>query len=202
MGREISGHDICRLYRAVEGLCHGESAERLGVALCSTAYSLGMAVFGYKNWVLKLFRFIHLPIFTVASLVLCVQAARGKIPLGIAMFWTVGWIWVAYRMFWRACHTVEVEGNTLRWRSALRSGTVDVTDLTGNRNLFGFVGSMQTLRQRSGRPIIVAVYGRGWLQFLDALNAHHPEHPFRASRLARFSAKWPGAGFGSGFYQR
>jgi hypothetical protein len=160
------------------------------------------AVFGYRNSILKLFRFIHLPIFTVMALVVCVQAIRGKVPATFAMLMTVSWVWVAYWMFWRTCHTLEVDGNTLRWWSALRSGSLDVTDLTGNRNLFGLPGSMQTMRRRSGRPIIVAGQGPGWLRFLEELNAHHPERPFQASRSARFAAKWPGAGFGSRFYQR
>jgi hypothetical protein len=163
---------------------------------------MGMAVFGYKNWILKLFRFIHLPIFTIVAIVMGVQAIRGKFPASIAMFWVGGWVWGAYWMFWRACHTVEVEGDTFRWWSTFRHGELAISELIGNRNFFGIPGGMQTLRRSSGRPILVASQGRSWLLFLDELNKRHPQHPFHASRLARFATKWPGSGGCSTFYHR
>lgn len=159
-----------------------------------------MAAFGYRNSFLKFFRFVHLPIFSVVSVVIGGQALRGLVPAWFAAEWIVGWIWIAYWVFWRMAHTVEVEGDIIRWWSALHKGETRMSDLTGNGKMFGLPMGFPTLRVRSGTSIIVAGQGSGWVRFLDELNAHHPDHPFRSTWTARMLARWPGAGFGCAFY--
>jgi hypothetical protein len=154
--------------------------------------------FGYTNSMMKFFRFVHLPIFSIAAIVMAVQGIRGAVPASFALFFVLCVPWNLYWWFWRNCHTVEVDGNRLCWWSGLRHGEIAVSELTGNGTLFG----MQKLKTRAGKSILVCGQGPGWIRFLEVLNDRHPLHPFRPTRLVRWGAKWSGSGGFSRYYER
>jgi hypothetical protein len=115
------------------------------------------------------------------------------VPVSGAMLWG----WYAWRYGWQ----VEVDGNTVTWRSLLQQRQLRLDQLMGNDTVW-FASSYQCLLVRDEPRLLMMASGKGWMAFLEALNERRPDRPFRPTSSDRLSSRFPGAGWFGSFYER
>lgn len=148
------------------------------------------------RWLLPL----EFVVFGFATILMIVgTATTGQPPLPVTILWIGAVTWNAYWFLWRIGHSIDVDGTRLTWRAVLRSRTVDVSELTGNE-AFGRVLTQLTVR--NAPSFVMMPFQNGWLQFLDALNAIHPDHPFAPTTVNRHSGGWLYFSSKTGYYEQ
>jgi hypothetical protein len=114
-------------------------------------------------------------------------------------FWVFALVWNAYWFLWGVGHSIEVAGERVTWKTTLRTREIDLMDLSGNET--SWLGA-DRFNVRFAPSMLVLSSGRGWLQFLDAMNRAHPDHPFVPTRRNQLLGKWPFSGATTGYYER
>jgi hypothetical protein len=95
------------------------------------------------------------------------------IPTVLALVWAAFWIGQAYFLFLRVAYELEFDGDTLRWRSPLRRGEVN---LRGVLRVASGPGTLPlvTFSVADGSSIMVSVR-RGLHDFTEVLVQQRPE---------------------------
>ncbi|WP_088317264.1 hypothetical protein [Kineosporia sp. R_H_3] len=155
-------------------------------------------VFGFRNtrqrWSLP----IGFAAMAAGAVSMGVSAVRGTVPAGFVAMFVAVLAWNGLWFLWLMGHTVDVVGDRVVWRAVLRRRELAVADFDGNGNLIPGFG---WLTLRGGGRLWVLTDGRGWPQFLAALNEVHPDRPFTPAWGERFAQRQL-AGRRSGFYER
>lgn len=132
-------------------------------------------------------------LFTVvaASLVVSTVAGgpEGPPPL-FSFLWLSGVGWAAYWWLFRIAAEVELEGTTLRWRTPLRTGQVDLADLTQVRPAY-FGSNLAVFELSEGRSPMVFVV-KGFSGLAEEIRSRRPDLPVRSSLVGRFNERMPG----------
>lgn len=98
-----------------------------------------------------------LAVFAVVAAVMVVAAAHGSgPPVAFLAFWIAAFGWNAYWWAWRVCTEVRLDGSTLSWRTAVRSGQAPVGDVTRVRPS-RWNRQMAVIALQGRRPLLVPV---------------------------------------------
>jgi hypothetical protein len=163
-----------------------------------TSFVPPRVVFGYRSELMRHLTPLILSVFAVAAPLLVLDALFGDGPMLFAAVFIGVLIWNTYWFAWRIGWSIEVDGDTVEWRTMLRTRTLRLDDLLGNDTFHGW----QRLHARGGYSPIMMTPDRGWITFLERLNACRSDRPFRPTRLSRFGERWPGSRGSNGYYER
>lgn len=136
-----------------------------------------------------LFVFAVLLVGGIFLIVKTVQGGHKAPPPLFAAGFVVILIWNGYWLLWRVSYRLEAEGSELRWKTPLRAGGAQITDITAIRSM-KLTPQISIIEIRGQQNVMVQTI-RGFSEFTDYVSKDtHIE--FRPGALARLSQ-----GFGS-----
>lgn len=130
-------------------------------------------------------------LFAVIAVVFVTVAAMSNASLLVfAALWVAALSWNGYWFLLRLVYDLELDGDVVRWRTPLRSGTVPLSDVVELRpSRFGSNAEVFELADR--RRLLVFVR-KGFRAFADELVARRPGIPVRLGLQARLVERFPG----------
>ena len=149
----------------------------------------------YSFWRLQILA--TLSVFAIGAVFLDLSAITGvasqdgqRPPALFAAFFTFGVLWLTYWFGFRIVYWLEVRNGRMKWKTPLRSGSVDVTEIrsVGTWKLLSGIGSIKTTNGR------IVVFPTQYLPTLgDRMQQLFPSIEVNVGRIARVSARIKGA---------
>jgi hypothetical protein len=106
----------------------------------------------------------------------------GGPPLVFGVLWLAIVAWNGYWYLLRVAGELWLDGTTLHWRAALRSGSIDVAEIVEIRP-FRLASNIEVIQLRNGRPILTMA-GKGIRELNDSIARQRPGLPVRLGRAA------------------
>ena len=130
-------------------------------------------------------------LFAVIAVGFVTAAAMSNAPLLVfAALWVATLLWNGYWFLLRLVYDLELDGDAIRWRTPLRSGTITLSDVVELRpSRFGSNAEVFELVDRARLLVFVR---KGFRAFADELVARRPELPVRLGFQARLVERLPG----------
>jgi hypothetical protein len=121
-----------------------------------------------------------LAIIAVLALVDVVALVAGGSPLWFNLLFTLGLLWGAYWFLWLLISELSLSGESIVWRTPLRSGRVRIVDIRRIRPGQWFTNGMEIIEMNDGGCLRV-MGGTGFRMFCDALHRRRSDMPIQLS---------------------
>lgn len=99
------------------------------------AFAPPRVVFGYRSELMRYLTPVILSAFAIAAPLILIDAVFRDTPLLFAVFFNAVVVWNTYWFAWRIGWSIEVDGDTVEWRTVLRRRTLRLDDLVGGSEL-------------------------------------------------------------------
>lgn len=149
----------------------------------------------------SLYRVQILATFALATIIavgLAIAAAMTSPPvLVFVALWVAALLWNGYWFLLRIVYDLVLDGDVLRWRTPVRSGTVKLSDVVELRP--SRLGSNAEVIEFADRSRLIVFVRKGFKAFADEMKARRPGLPIRLGFQARLAERLPGS---SGFKRK
>ena len=130
------------------------------------------------------------PVVILAMLALfdLVALIAGGSPWLFNLLFTVGLLYGGYWFLWLLVSELSLSGETITWRTPMRSGEVRTIDIRRVRPGSGLSQNMEVIEMDNGEYLRV-MGGPGFKRFCDLLQTRHSDLPIQLSAQTRLMTR-------------